>query len=62
MTTQQDSHAATEAEQAWRAAIEHAAGCHACRTRGAVCERGETLLEAFNAVMHQQRQRRNSDA
>ncbi|MFD5384172.1 hypothetical protein ACFWMG_04230 [Streptomyces sp. NPDC127074] len=35
------------AEEAWRAAIEHAAGCPACRTPGAVCETGERLLSVY---------------
>ncbi|MFD8367842.1 hypothetical protein ACFV4E_37650 [Streptomyces hygroscopicus] len=38
---------ASGAEEAWRAAIEHAAGCPACRTPGAVCETGEQLLSAY---------------
>lgn len=37
----------SDAEEAWRAAIEHAAGCPACRTPGAVCETGEQLLSAY---------------
>ncbi|NIY65004.1 hypothetical protein [Streptomyces malaysiensis] len=39
--------AALVAEEAWRAAIEHAAGCPACRTPCAVCETGEQLLSAY---------------
>ncbi|MBI0377938.1 hypothetical protein JBE27_17055 [Streptomyces albiflaviniger] len=38
---------ALNTEEAWRAAIEHAAGCPACRTPGAVCETGEQLLSAY---------------
>jgi hypothetical protein len=38
------------AEEEWRAAIEHAAGCLACRTPGAVCETGEALLAAYTAA------------
>ncbi|MFE5118046.1 hypothetical protein [Streptomyces sp. NPDC056669] len=38
---------ALDAEDAWRAAIEHAAGCPACRTPGAVCETGERLLSVY---------------
>ncbi|MGW7756899.1 hypothetical protein ACWGK6_36215 [Streptomyces violaceusniger] len=38
------------AEDAWRAAIEHAAGCPACRTPGAVCEIGERLLSAYEGT------------
>ncbi|MEV8058548.1 hypothetical protein AB0P37_19080 [Streptomyces antimycoticus] len=41
---------ALDAEEAWRAAIEHAAGCPACRTPGAVCETGEQLLSAYEEV------------
>lgn len=37
----------------WRAALEHAAGCPACRTPGARCETGEWLLTAYEeAVRH----------
>ncbi|MFE2440988.1 hypothetical protein ACWDHW_33325 [Streptomyces melanosporofaciens] len=39
-----------DAEEAWRAAIEHAAGCPACRTPGAVCETGERLLNAYETA------------
>ncbi|GAA0896427.1 MULTISPECIES: hypothetical protein [Streptomyces violaceusniger group] len=35
------------ANEAWRAAIDHAAGCQACRTPGARCETGERLLRAY---------------
>ncbi|MBO3679412.1 hypothetical protein [Streptomyces sp. NEAU-YJ-81] len=35
------------ANEAWRAAIDHAAGCLACRTPGAGCETGERLLRAY---------------
>ncbi|WP_432252053.1 hypothetical protein [Streptomyces sp. HNM1019] len=38
---------ALDAEEAWRAAIEHAAGCPACRTPRAVCEPGERLLSVY---------------
>jgi hypothetical protein len=41
------------ADDAWCAAIEHAAGCLACRTPGAVCERGEALLAAYTAATRQ---------
>ncbi|MET7761693.1 hypothetical protein ABZS71_06515 [Streptomyces sp. NPDC005393] len=47
------------ADEAWRTAIEHAAGCLACRTPGAGCQTGEALLDAYNAAM---RQRRPGDA
>ncbi|MET8180750.1 hypothetical protein [Streptomyces sp. NPDC005336] len=43
------------AEVAWSAAIEHAAGCHSCRTPGAGCERGEALLDAYEMAMRQAR-------
>lgn len=43
------------ADEAWRAAIEHAAGCLACRTPGAGCETGEQLLRAYEGVMRQAR-------
>ncbi|MEV5777116.1 hypothetical protein AB0L49_38850 [Streptomyces antimycoticus] len=41
---------AANAEEAWRAAIEHAAGCPACRTPGAVCKTGEQLLLAYETA------------
>ncbi|MCP9211513.1 hypothetical protein [Streptomyces cucumeris] len=43
------------AEEAWCAAILHAAGCLACRTSGAVCERGEALLAAYAEAVQQGR-------
>ncbi|WP_431772170.1 hypothetical protein [Streptomyces cucumeris] len=43
------------AEDEWRAAIEHAAGCLACRTPGTVCETGEALLAEYNAAVPQAR-------
>ncbi|MCP9205482.1 hypothetical protein [Streptomyces cucumeris] len=43
------------AEEEWRAAIEHAACCLACRTPGTVCETGETLLAAYNAATRRAR-------
>ncbi|MFE2186561.1 hypothetical protein [Streptomyces sp. NPDC059455] len=43
------------ADEAWRAAIEHAAGCLACRTPGAGCETGERLLRACEAAARQAR-------
>ncbi|AEM87048.1 hypothetical protein [Streptomyces violaceusniger] len=43
------------ADQAWRAAIEHAAGCPACRTPSAECETGERLLRAYEAATRQAR-------
>ncbi|MFD8092458.1 hypothetical protein [Streptomyces malaysiensis] len=43
------------ADQAWRAAIEHAAGCPACRTPGAECATGERLLHAYEEAARQAR-------
>ncbi|WP_069866030.1 hypothetical protein [Streptomyces malaysiensis] len=43
------------ADEAWRAAIEHAAGCPACRTPGAECETGEQLLRTYEAAARQAR-------
>ncbi|GAA1687409.1 hypothetical protein [Streptomyces yatensis] len=42
-------------DEAWRAAIEHAAGCLACRTPGAECATGERLLRAYEAATRQAR-------
>ncbi|GDY53380.1 hypothetical protein [Streptomyces violaceusniger] len=42
-------------DEAWRAAIEHAAGCLACRTPGAGCETGEQLLHAYEEAARQAR-------
>ncbi|MFE2445032.1 hypothetical protein ACFXDF_23800 [Streptomyces sp. NPDC059426] len=42
-------------DQAWRAAIEHAAGCPACRTPGAQCATGERLLRAYETATRQAR-------
>ncbi|MCQ8830555.1 hypothetical protein NQU54_16145 [Streptomyces samsunensis] len=39
----------------WRAAIEHAAGCLACRTPGTVCREGQQLLRAYEEVARQTR-------
>ncbi|MBL1113980.1 hypothetical protein JK364_16495 [Streptomyces sp. 110] len=39
----------------WRAALEHAAGCPACRTPGAGCEIGERLLGAYERAARQAR-------
>lgn len=41
---------ALDAEESWWAAIEHAAGCPACRTPGAVCQTGERLLSAYETA------------
>ncbi|MFD8623697.1 hypothetical protein ACFV4E_07300 [Streptomyces hygroscopicus] len=43
------------ADEAWRAAIEHAAGCLGCRTPGAGCETGERLLRAYEEATRQAR-------
>ncbi|MEU8826507.1 hypothetical protein [Streptomyces sp. NPDC048636] len=43
------------AEEAWCAAMLHAAGCLTCRTSGAVCERGEALLAAYAEAVRQAR-------
>ncbi|KUL64743.1 hypothetical protein ADL28_08630 [Streptomyces violaceusniger] len=47
MTADERTGVALDADEAWRAAIEHAAGCPACRTPGAVCETGERLLSVY---------------
>lgn len=39
----------------WRAALEHAAGCLACRTPGAICSQGEALLRAHEEAARQAR-------
>ncbi|MES4909188.1 MULTISPECIES: hypothetical protein [unclassified Streptomyces] len=41
------------AEAKWRAAIEHAAGCLACKTPGGACSQGEQLLLAYEATTRQ---------
>ncbi|ATL86694.1 hypothetical protein DNK48_10525 [Streptomyces malaysiensis subsp. malaysiensis] len=43
------------ADEAWRAAIEHAAGCPACRTPGAGCETGERLLRTYEEAARKAR-------
>ncbi|WP_055550618.1 hypothetical protein [Streptomyces sp. NBRC 110028] len=43
------------ADEAWRAAIEHAAGCLDCKTPGARCETGEQLLHAYEEATRQAR-------
>ncbi|WPB89700.1 hypothetical protein [Streptomyces malaysiensis] len=43
------------ADEAWRAAIEHAAGCPACRTPGAGCETGERLLRTYEGAARKAR-------
>ncbi|WP_170061311.1 hypothetical protein [Streptomyces milbemycinicus] len=41
------------AEAAWRAALEHAAGCLACKTPGGACSQGEQLLRAYETTTRQ---------
>ncbi|MCD9587833.1 hypothetical protein [Streptomyces sp. 8ZJF_21] len=58
--TTEDAHTAGEpkdpfADEAWRAAIEHAAGCPACRTPGAGCETGERLLRTYEEAARKAR-------
>nr|WTB07380.1 hypothetical protein OG546_26085 [Streptomyces antimycoticus] len=43
------------ADEAWRAALEHAAGCLTCRTPGAVCSDGERLLRAHEEAARKAR-------
>ncbi|WP_413808090.1 hypothetical protein [Streptomyces sp. OE57] len=43
------------AETEWRAALEHAAGCPACRTTGAVCLEGGRLLRTYEEAARQAR-------
>ncbi|WP_432047971.1 hypothetical protein [Streptomyces asiaticus] len=43
------------ADEAWRTAVEHAAGCPSCRTPGAKCETGEGLLRAYEEATRQAR-------
>ncbi|WNE98377.1 hypothetical protein PS467_25115 [Streptomyces luomodiensis] len=43
------------AETEWRAALEHAAGCPACRAPGTRCETGEHLLAAYEEAARQAR-------
>ncbi|MCQ8189641.1 hypothetical protein [Streptomyces rugosispiralis] len=52
------------ADEAWRTAIEHAAGCLSCRTPGAKCGTGERLLHAYEQATRQARPGRafNPDA
>lgn len=47
MAGDEQTEAALNAEESWWAAIEHAAGCPACRTPGAVCQTGERLLSVY---------------
>ncbi|MET7934516.1 hypothetical protein [Streptomyces sp. NPDC005322] len=44
-----------DAEEAYRAAVDHAAGCKECKTPGAGCETGERLLRAYNTATRQAR-------
>ncbi|NEW73514.1 hypothetical protein [Streptomyces rhizosphaericus] len=43
------------ADKAWRTAIEHAAGCLACRTPGAGCQEGERLLHTYEEATREAR-------
>ena len=43
------------ADESWRAAIEHAAGCLACQTPGAGCPEGEQLLRTYEEAAQQAR-------
>ncbi|ASQ94820.1 hypothetical protein [Streptomyces sp. 11-1-2] len=43
------------AETEWRAVLEHATGCLACRTPGAACSEGERLLSVYEAAARQDR-------
>ncbi|AEM87443.1 hypothetical protein [Streptomyces violaceusniger] len=43
------------ATEAWRTAIEHAAGCLTCRTPGAVCSEGERLVRAHEEATRKAR-------
>ncbi|MBO3674781.1 hypothetical protein [Streptomyces sp. NEAU-YJ-81] len=43
------------ADETWRAAIEHAAGCQACKIPGVGCGTGERLLRAYEGVTRQAR-------
>ncbi|MER8160204.1 hypothetical protein [Streptomyces sp. NPDC094472] len=43
------------AETEWHAAIEHAAGCLACRTPGGGCETGEQLVHAYEGAIRKAR-------
>ncbi|MEV5770064.1 hypothetical protein AB0L49_02170 [Streptomyces antimycoticus] len=50
-----DTSTGPAAETEWRAAIDHAAGCLACRTPGTGCEAGEQLLRAYEEAARQAR-------
>ncbi|MEV6130786.1 hypothetical protein AB0M05_28820 [Streptomyces violaceusniger] len=47
MTTPEALATGPAAVHEWRAALEHAAGCLACRTPGVGCETGEWLLRGY---------------
>lgn len=49
-------HAEPAAEEEWRTAIDHAAGCLACRTPDGECETGEQLLRAYEKAARQARE------
>ncbi|OPF74052.1 hypothetical protein VT50_0227245 [Streptomyces antioxidans] len=60
MTTPEALTTGPVAVDAWRAALEHAAGCPACRTPGAICSQGETLLRAHEEAARQARSEGNA--
>ncbi|WP_262699051.1 MULTISPECIES: hypothetical protein [Streptomyces] len=47
--------AGLQLREEWRAVLEHAAGCLACRTPGAVCSEGGRLLRAYEEATRQAR-------
>ncbi|MFJ2203493.1 hypothetical protein [Streptomyces violaceusniger] len=55
MTSAAEETNAPLADEEWRAALEHAAGCLSCRTPGVGCETGEQLLRAYEEAARQDR-------
>ncbi|MFC9223149.1 hypothetical protein ACFT8W_20890 [Streptomyces hygroscopicus] len=55
MTSAAEETNAPFADEEWRTALEHAAGCLACRTPGVRCETGEQLLRAYEEAARQAR-------
>ncbi|MGO4747293.1 hypothetical protein AB4212_01380, partial [Streptomyces sp. 2MCAF27] len=47
--------AGSQVRVGWAAALEHAAGCVACRTLGAACSEGGRLLRAYEEAARQAR-------
>ncbi|MGY0061425.1 hypothetical protein ACWY4P_33625 [Streptomyces sp. LZ34] len=47
--------ASSQLHLGWRATLEHAAGCLACRTPGAACSEGGRLLRAYEEAARQAR-------